>query len=100
MHRQAQARADVAVDLHGLGWIAVLFAHEPAWLVRADRNHREIGRAETFTDVGEQRFVITGVADEIEVGVASLDKKSAPQAPVAASAEPVTPMLGWSNGDG
>ena len=99
MHGHAFTRAEIAVDLHGFSRVAVLFAHEPARFVGADRDEGEVRRAEAGTNIGEQAWVATGVADEIEPGLAGMEVKAAPEAVAAPSTQPVAPMLRGGDGD-
>ena len=100
MHGDASAGADIAVDLHGLGRVAMLGAHEPTGFVGTDRHEGEIRLAETISDFGEKSGVVTGVTDKIEALFSCLEVKTAPQTAAAASSQSVAPMLGRRDGDG
>ena len=55
MNADALRRAEIQVRLHRLRRIHVHDVHEPARLVRADRQQREIDRTEPVADVAEER---------------------------------------------
>ena len=63
MHADALGRLEIQVRLHGLRRIHVNGLHEPARLVGADRQQRQIDRTEPLPDIAEERGV-RGVAGE------------------------------------
>ena len=66
VHRDAPARADVPVRAHGLGRVHVRRAHEPARLVGADGEQRQVRGAAAPADLGEERLVVARVPREID----------------------------------
>src|ERR1051326_3092062 len=46
-------RNDVLIDLNRFLGISVNDPHEPAWIVRADRNHHELERAASLANLSE-----------------------------------------------
>ena len=99
VHADAGVCAEVAVDLHGFGGVAVLFFHEPAGGVGADGNEGEGGGAEILTDVDEHLVVVGGVAGEEDGSVGRAEEEAGPEASVARTAEAVAPVAGGGGGD-
>jgi hypothetical protein len=66
VHSDAEASAEIAVDLDGFGGIAVLGAHEPAREVGADGEDCGVWGTEASGDFAEQGWVVAGVAGEVE----------------------------------
>src|SRR3984957_16048891 len=79
MHADAVPADQVPVSPHRFGRIHVHRPHEPARLIGADAEHRDVGRAEAAPDVGEMRR-ISAVAAEIDAESAAFDHIPAPQA--------------------
>lgn len=99
VHADAGAGAEVAVDLHGFGGVAVLFFHEPAGCVGADGNEGEGGGVEVLADVDEHLVVEGGVAGEEDGSVGRAEEEAGPEASVARAAEAVAPVAGGCGGD-
>ena len=72
---------EVLVDAHRLFGVRVDSAHEPAGIVRADRNHHQIERAAARADGAELR-VVGGVAGEEDAHAACVERETAPERPV------------------
>ena len=71
-----ERRLGAAIDqcLHGLGGVHVLLAHEPARLVRPDRQDCEPGWSVTVAHAAEMSAVaLAGIGDEIERSAWRLD---------------------------
>ena len=80
-------RFEIQVRLHRLRRIHVNGLHEPARLVRADRQQRQIDRAEPLPDVAEEGR-IRGVAGEIDARAAGRQHEAAPQRAVSIERRP------------
>jgi len=99
VHGEALASAKIAVDLHGLGRVAVLASHKPTRFIRTDWHEGEVGGAEAFADFGKQCGLVAGIAYEIEASVGRADIETAPQAAATSPAQPFAPMLSGRDRD-
>ena len=77
MHGDALRWAEIDVRLDGVGRVHVLCAHEPARLIGADRQQRDVRRAEPASDLGEMR-PIAGIPCEIDAAGGALQEMPAP----------------------
>ena len=82
VHADALGDPEIEVRLHRLRWIHVNGLHEPARLVRADRQKRQIDRTEPASDVAEEGG-IRGVAGEEDAGAARDQHEPTPQGAIA-----------------
>src|SRR5438105_4988174 len=82
VHPHAPGRVEIQVRLHRLGRIHVNHPHEPAGLVRADRQQRQIDRPEPPADVVEEAR-IRRVAGEIDARAIDRDHEPAPERAIA-----------------
>ena len=71
------ARVELAMNAHGFVRIDVIRRHEPARLIGADGDRREIERTVPATDLAEVSRV-AGLAGEEKAGVRLLDDPSGP----------------------
>jgi 4-amino-4-deoxy-L-arabinose transferase-like glycosyltransferase len=94
VHRDAPPGAEIHVRRYRLGRIEVDVAHEPAGLVRTDRQQGERHRAEPAADLGEMRPV-AGIAGEEHRTPIGLDHEPAPECAVPVPGRPGREMLGW-----
>src|SRR5512144_2615450 len=78
MHADAADRLEINVSLHRFGGIHVHRLHEPARLVGANRQQREIDRSESPANIRKERRV-GRIACEIQAEAADADHESAPQ---------------------
>src|SRR4051812_27398830 len=88
----------VLVDLHCLIPVHVHDLHEPAGIVRPDRNHHEVERAAARADLPELWMVgrVTSVEDTFSV---HLERKAAPERTVSVAQPAATEMSGGRRGD-
>src|SRR5205807_8747056 len=82
VHREAPARAEIEMRLHGFRRIHMDVFHEPAWLVGADREQRQIDRSEPRGNLPEMGAV-AGIAGKQQTPAARLDQEPTPQRAVA-----------------
>jgi hypothetical protein len=68
MHRDGLLAAQVLKDLHGLFGVAVLVFHEPARLVSADGQQRQV---EAAASVSEPQIIALALAGLYLAGVAA-----------------------------
>ena len=66
VHRDAARRADVEVGLYRLGRVHVHRAHEPAGLVRPDRDQRQVDPGEAPPDLLEM-CTVTRVSRKVQI---------------------------------
>ena len=92
-------RLEIEVRPHRFFRIHVLRGHEPARLVRADRQQCEVDDAESAADVAKVP-PISGIARKEKRPVGRSHVKSAPQRAVAVPAAAPRPMLCRSHRDG
>ncbi len=78
MHPDAVLRAEVAVRADGFGRIHVERLHEPAGLIGADSQHRDVGRSQPQSYVREMRRV-PRIPAEIDEAASTLDHVAAPE---------------------
>ena len=90
--------AEDAVCLGRFGRVDVLRVHEPARLVRPDRQERDSGSAEACTD-GRVVRAFAGVTAEVHALPLAADEVAAPEVHVAVAEPAGTPMLRGSEGD-
>src|SRR5215831_10932961 len=68
--------------LHRVRRIHVHGSHEPAWLIRADRNQREINGSAALADLVEE-WHVRGIAGEVDAPLPCHEDESAPERAVA-----------------
>src|SRR6185436_6119549 len=64
MHGHRVARMQILLRAHCFLGIGMHYAHEPAWLVGADWQHRQVDGAEALADVGQVGRVTEVAAEE------------------------------------
>src|SRR5262245_25033741 len=90
-------RDEILVDLHRLLRIHVDHVHEPAWIVRPNRNHHEVERATPRAD-RTKLGVIRSVPREVDPGAARLEREPAPQRLVSIAEPASAEVPGGSRG--
>src|SRR5262245_58706671 len=98
VHRHTVRGFEIQMSLNGLLGIHVNGPHEPARLIRTDRQKRQIDRAEPLSYIAEERRV-RGVAGEINSRVAGRDLESAPERTVLVERTARREVMGGSERD-
>src|ERR1700688_2731109 len=70
----------------------MLVAHEPAWLVCADRQECQIHASEPFANVAEV-FPVTRIPRKIDLSLARAHDESTPEGAIAVARAAARPML-------
>src|SRR6476469_5120919 len=71
-------RNQILIDPHRFLGIHMHELHEPAWLVRADRDHHKIERTAALADLTELRMICR-IASEEHPRAAHLEGEAAPE---------------------
>ena len=82
VHRDADARLEIEVDANRLLGVHVDGRHEPARLVGANRDQREIDRAQPGADLGEVAAVAR-ITREVDRLPSDSDAEASPQRSIA-----------------
>jgi hypothetical protein len=97
--RDAGLGAQYPVRSNGILGSHVHRRHEPAWLVRSDRQQREARRSEPFPNLGEVTSE-RGISREIYEPFTAFDHIPAPEGRVAVVNSPPGGMQSWDAVDG
>src|SRR5262245_9938981 len=92
MHSDTFGRSKIKVGLHRLRRIHVNGLHEPAWLISADGQERQINRTEPLPNIAEEARVC-GIAGEKDTRAICSYHESAPQSAVSIQRTPRGEML-------
>ena len=99
VHRDAPGGTEIEVCLHRLRRIHMDVLHEPARLVGADGQEREVYRRQAGPDLAEVGAV-AGVAGVEDAPAADLDQESSPERAVTVERGAGGEVLGRGDGDG
>src|SRR5687767_10314206 len=87
MDANASRRGKINMGLNGLIWIHVNALHEPPWLVRTNRQKRQIDRSEASSNILEERSICAS-ASEKEPSIAKAQHEPAPESAISIEETP------------